>query len=159
MPWNIYCNVNATISPKDKLPRESKKQGAARTGPQNESVFERNLIEIEPLASEILANCGAYYKETTKRNFNGTVLGYVTAVSASGLIEYFFHYNTLHFQYSGILMVMMWRNCLLKNLTLYHRYGFKLFVRLKSTLLRVLTILMMDGYVMFVEKVKLLEVQ
>ena len=50
-------------------------------GPQDRSVYERNLVDNEPLASDIIAESGAYYKETSLKNFNGTVLGYVTPVS------------------------------------------------------------------------------
>lgn len=42
------------------------------------SVFERNLIQEDPLAVEILEHSGAYCKDTKDRHFNGSILGYVT---------------------------------------------------------------------------------
>lgn len=43
------------------------------------NVFDRGLVDDEePLGKDILVESGAYYKDTTDRNFNGTVLGYVT---------------------------------------------------------------------------------
>lgn len=70
----------ATISPGDKN-KNQQKTIKAKKGPVDESVFERKLIDLEPSPQEILVENAAYCKSVGKRNFNGTVLGYVTPVS------------------------------------------------------------------------------
>lgn len=79
----IASFVSATINPAKNKKTKQKTQAEAKinVGPQEKSVYERNLVENEPLASEILAESGTYYRETSLKNFNGTVLGYVTPVS------------------------------------------------------------------------------
>lgn len=48
-------------------------------GPIDLSVFDRNLVDDdEALAKEVIVESGAYYKDTSDRQFNGTILGYVT---------------------------------------------------------------------------------
>lgn len=49
-------------------------------GPVEKNVFERLLVEQEPLASSIISEGKTYFKDTSVKNFNGTVLGYVTPV-------------------------------------------------------------------------------
>lgn len=71
--------VDSTISPGDKSQKQPKPL-KLKTGPRDESVFDLDLIDIEPSAKEILINNGAYYKDTSARRFNGTVLGFVTPV-------------------------------------------------------------------------------
>ncbi|XP_013101378.1 chitinase domain-containing protein 1 [Stomoxys calcitrans] len=78
----LACYISlavATITP-------GKKQTApkVKTGPSDLSVFDLDLIQQEPTSKEILINCGAYYKDTTVRNFNGTVLGFVTPWNSHG---------------------------------------------------------------------------
>ncbi|CAG2111811.1 unnamed protein product [Medioppia subpectinata] len=54
-------------------------------GPVNESLVDRNLIVTNPKVKEILREYNAYNLETTSvRNFNGTVLGYVTPWNSRG---------------------------------------------------------------------------
>lgn len=73
--------VDATLSPsnKNKKPK-SGKDIKVKSGPQPDSVFDRNLVEEEPMARDIIVENAAYYKDTKNRLFNGTVLGYVTPV-------------------------------------------------------------------------------
>lgn len=76
-------SIGTTISPsskgkKGKTPKELK----INVGPIGESVFDRGLIDDEPMSNDILIENGAYYKHTNVRNFNNTVLGYVTPVSS-----------------------------------------------------------------------------
>lgn len=82
--------VSATINPAKNKKGKQKTQAEVKIkindGPHEKSVYERNLVDNEPLASEIIAESGTYYKETSLKNFNGTVLGYVTPV-----IYRFFH--------------------------------------------------------------------
>lgn len=82
--WILYSclitnNLEATISPGDKSQKQPKPL-KLKTGPREESVFDLDLIDIEPSAKEILINSGSYYKDTTLRHFNGTILGFVTPV-------------------------------------------------------------------------------
>lgn len=81
----ILCEVHCTLSPSNKSKKGNKtgkeKELNIKVGAQRYSVFDRNLIEDEPSARDILVECGSYYKDTENRLFNGTVLGYVTSVS------------------------------------------------------------------------------
>lgn len=82
--WILYVyitisSVVGTISPGDKSQKQPKLL-KVKTGPRDESVFDLDLIDIEPSAKEVLINSGSYYKDTKVRNFNGTVLGFVTPV-------------------------------------------------------------------------------
>lgn len=76
----IFVNVflsESTLSPtrnKDKI-RDVKR------GPIDVSVFDRNLISDKPNSKEILRENQAYFENTDVKNFNGTILGYVTPVS------------------------------------------------------------------------------
>lgn len=75
-------SIDTTISPsskgkKSKQPKELK----VIAGPVTDNVFDRGLVDDEPLANDILMEHSAYYRDTAIRNFNGTVLGYVTPVS------------------------------------------------------------------------------
>ncbi|XP_055386382.1 chitinase domain-containing protein 1 [Condylostylus longicornis] len=65
-----------TIAPSKKKAKE--KELKIKKGPQDLNVYERNLVEEEPAAKEILVENAAYYKDTGKKNFNGTILGYIT---------------------------------------------------------------------------------
>lgn len=79
----ILCEiawVGTTISPSSKG-KKVKAPKEIKTGAVDASVFDRNLVEEEPLANDILIENGAYYKDTSIRLFNSTVLGYVTPVS------------------------------------------------------------------------------
>lgn len=72
----------ATISPGDKSKSQQKVLKAKnKKGPVDESVYERKLIDTDPSPQEILVEHAAYCKHVDQRNFNGTVLGYVTPVS------------------------------------------------------------------------------
>lgn len=70
----------ATISPGDKN-KNQQKTVKVRKGPIEDNVFERKLIDEEPSPQSIIVESGAYCKNTERRMFNGTVLGYVTPVS------------------------------------------------------------------------------
>jgi chitinase domain-containing protein 1 len=80
----LIASASATINP-SKNKKNKQKTGddvKEKSGPQEKSVYERNLVDNEPLASDIIAEAGTYFKETGLKNFNGTVLGYVTPVSS-----------------------------------------------------------------------------
>lgn len=83
--WLVACVagpfVGGTISPSDKGKKsKAAKELEASSGPVGKSVFDRNLIEDEPFARDILAEHAAYFQNTSARNFDGSVLGYVTPV-------------------------------------------------------------------------------
>ncbi|XP_037033847.1 chitinase domain-containing protein 1 [Bradysia coprophila] len=84
----LLCEVHCTLSPSNKSKKGSKtgkdKDFKIKLGPQQFSVFDRNLIEDEPSARDILVESGSYYEETENRLFNGTVLGYVTSWNNHG---------------------------------------------------------------------------
>lgn len=81
----LICSVSSTINPSKNKKGKQKSQTAAdvkiNKGPQLLSVYDRNLVDNEPLASDIVAEANTYYKERSVKNFNGTLLGYVTPVS------------------------------------------------------------------------------
>ncbi|XP_075152381.1 chitinase domain-containing protein 1 [Haematobia irritans] len=74
------CLASATITPGGKKQTELK----VKSGPLDSSVFDLNLIQQEPISKDILENGGAYYKHTNIKNFNGTVLGFVTPWNSHG---------------------------------------------------------------------------
>lgn len=81
----ITC-ISATINPsKNKKAKQKtsteKVDLKIKKGAQDESVYERSLVDNEPLASDILIESNTYYKDTSLKNFNGTLLGYVTPVN------------------------------------------------------------------------------
>lgn len=81
----FITNISATINPSKtkKAKQKSSKEVNLKinNGAQDKSVYERNLVDNEPLAAEILAEANTYYKETSLKNFDGILLGYVTPVS------------------------------------------------------------------------------
>lgn len=73
--------TGATLSPSDIKNKGKKvKELKTKQGPQANSVFERGLVQQEPSAKDILVENAAYHEETSLKNFNGKVLGYVTPV-------------------------------------------------------------------------------
>lgn len=76
--------VESTISPSDKGKKaKSQREIKANSGPVDQNVIERKLIEDEPSAKDILAESATYYQNTSARLFDGQVLAYVTPVSMS----------------------------------------------------------------------------
>lgn len=78
----ITCS-SATLGPsktkkgKQKISQDIK----INDGPVYENVFERGLVTEDLLANRIVAEANTYFVDTSIKNFNGTVLGYVTPVS------------------------------------------------------------------------------
>lgn len=129
----------STLNPsknKSKSKQKAKEVLNAKSGPQESSVYERNLVVQEPLASDILTEANTYYKETSLKNFNGSVLGYVTPVS----IERFSHLpNQKSNLFSGTLTVTMLPKRLAPNSTSSHRYGYRFLEKaMQNTKLEVL---------------------
>lgn len=74
--------VESTISPSDKGKKaKSQRELKVNSGRIDQNVIERNLIEDEPAAKDILIENAAYYQNTSARLFDGPVLVYVTPVS------------------------------------------------------------------------------
>lgn len=84
----LYYNFSyATISPgKSGKSSKSKPSYRERKGPVNLSVIERNLVQEEPSIKDIISNYQTFHDDTSRRYFNGTVLGYVTPVSSNSFI-------------------------------------------------------------------------
>lgn len=97
--------VESTISPSDKGKKaKASKELKVNSGPIDQNVIERNLIEDEPSAKDILVENAAYYQNTSARLFDGPVLVYVTPVSANKIIGnfYYFHANNIQwFQWNN----------------------------------------------------------
>lgn len=101
----LVVTVSATINPSKNKKNKQKQSDTVkvRSGPQEKNVYERKLVDNEPLASDIIAESGTYYKETGLKNFNGTVLGYVTPVSSH---RFFFH-QRIFFLISNLSLCLM----------------------------------------------------
>lgn len=94
----LIAHASATINPSKNKKVKQKSQPevtkvVVNKGPVERSVYERNLVDNEPLSSEILSEAHTYYHETSLKNFNGTLLGYVTPV----IKLKFFHRFSLNF--------------------------------------------------------------
>lgn len=79
----LMCLValcGATLTP-SKKGKKVTKEVKTKKGAQSKNVFDRNLIEEEPAARDILLEHATYYRDTDLKLFSGTVLGYVTPVS------------------------------------------------------------------------------
>ncbi|CAO1409059.1 unnamed protein product [Diamesa hyperborea] len=82
----IISTVSATLSPsKTKKGKQQKdKELILKVGPVEKNVYERELVIEEPTGNSIVIESGTYFKETGLKNFNGTVLGYVTPWNSHG---------------------------------------------------------------------------
>lgn len=84
---------NATLAPPDKNKKtKAVKEFKVNKGPVEKNVFERNLVQDEPLAESIIKNSGTYYKNTSVRLFDGPTLGFVTPVNMF-LLLLLYHYS------------------------------------------------------------------
>ncbi|ALC38211.1 CG8460 [Drosophila busckii] len=83
--FGLLCSqqVLCTLTPDNKAKTKQKDSKYLR-GPQDLDVFGLDLISPEPTAKDILMHHNAYYKDTSLRNFNSTVLGYVTPWNSHG---------------------------------------------------------------------------
>lgn len=78
--------ANATLAPPKKGERtKTTKEVKLNAGPVNQNVIDRNLVEDEPSAKDIITESGTYYKDTKNRLFPGPTLGFVTPVSLTTL--------------------------------------------------------------------------
>lgn len=77
--------TSATLNPSKNKKGKSKATPEAKvnSGAVDKNVFDRNLVEIEPQSTSIISEANTYYRETGLKNFNGTVLGYVTPVKST----------------------------------------------------------------------------
>lgn len=65
----------------NKKTKASAKEPKLNGGPQEQNVFERDLVQEEPSSRDIYTEHATYSKHTDVQQFSGTVLGYVTPVS------------------------------------------------------------------------------
>ncbi|XP_056637560.1 chitinase domain-containing protein 1 [Diorhabda sublineata] len=73
--------VVSTLTPKSVKNKEKKSKTTnekLRLGPQNYTVFNKNLVKEYPTSKEIITNHQAFFREVDEYNFDGIVLGYVT---------------------------------------------------------------------------------
>lgn len=74
----IVFSIEATLTPKSR--KNLKTSKSYKAGPQNRSVFDRNLVSAKTSPKDILDNNKAYFREVDNYNFEGQVLGYITPV-------------------------------------------------------------------------------
>lgn len=74
----VLCSIEATLTPKSR--KNQKLLKSYRSGPQNRTVYDRNLVTENTSPKEILNNNKAYFREVDNYNFEGQVLGYITPV-------------------------------------------------------------------------------
>lgn len=84
----LIALVDSTLYPTDAKKKQKTKKKEKKdhlklkSGPEDYSVFDKNLIQEEPNPDDILIHNAAYFKDTTYRRFTeGKTLGYVTPVS------------------------------------------------------------------------------
>jgi chitinase domain-containing protein 1 len=69
----LFATVSATLNPsknkKGKQKTEKVVNIKVNKGPQEKSVYERNLVDNEPLATDIIREAHAYYHDTSLKNF------------------------------------------------------------------------------------------
>ncbi|XP_054157991.1 chitinase domain-containing protein 1-like [Oppia nitens] len=79
----LITNCLATLSQSSRTAKP--KSYVEPKEPVNESLYDRNLVITNPKVKDILREHKAYnLQSTTVRNFNGTVLGYVTPWNSKG---------------------------------------------------------------------------
>lgn len=79
----VAAVVNGTLYPSD-IKRQIVKpmrEFILRTGPVDKNVIDRHLVEEEPSPEDIIIESGAYFKDTSLKNFKGTLLAYLQPVS------------------------------------------------------------------------------
>jgi len=77
----LAISVHSTLTPNSKKSKKNPPEVKMNSGPVNLDVFERGLVDAEPQSLSIIQEANTYYRETSLKNFNGTVLGYVTPVN------------------------------------------------------------------------------
>ncbi|CAH1377110.1 unnamed protein product [Tenebrio molitor] len=77
--------ADATLTPKSRKEKTPDvKFAKIKTGPQNLTVFHRNLVSEGTSPREILQNYQGYFREIDNYQFDGLVLGYVTPWNNEG---------------------------------------------------------------------------
>lgn len=76
----LISSAHSTLNPKSKKSKKNSSEVKTNSGPVSLSVFERGFVDAEPQAVNIIQEANTYFQETGIKNFNGTVLGYVTPV-------------------------------------------------------------------------------
>lgn len=102
---------SATLTPSKRGKRVAKEL-KAKQGPQSHSVIDRNLVEEEPVGRDILLEHAAYCRDTDRKLFDGTVLGYVTPVGLGNLHMGFIDkilFCAIHLIFSGTITATTWQ--------------------------------------------------
>uniref|UniRef100_A0A182KB93 Chitinase domain-containing protein 1 n=1 Tax=Anopheles christyi TaxID=43041 RepID=A0A182KB93_9DIPT len=68
----------ATLSPSDKNKNKKVKELKVKSGPQPTNVYDRELVQGEPSAKDIIVENAAFFQDTSLKLFEGKVLGFVT---------------------------------------------------------------------------------
>lgn len=93
----LFCIISlasTTLAPKDRQKKGLKQKDVIiKSGPQDENVFDKQLVDMEPSSRDIMVENAAYYRNTKNRLFNGTVLGYVTPVCIDKIFIFQFRYT------------------------------------------------------------------
>lgn len=114
---SLIIYADATLAPPKKGERgKSAKAIKVNAGPVFQNVFDRNLVEDEPFAADIITESGTYYNDTKSRLFHGPTLGFVTPVRTLHLLLIKF-FSNICLLISGTNMVTMLRRYSVLNLT------------------------------------------
>ncbi|XP_052893647.1 chitinase domain-containing protein 1 [Anopheles moucheti] len=74
----IHREAFGTLSPSDKNKNKKVKELKVKVGPQPTNVYDRDLVQGEPSAKDIIVENAAYFQDTSLKLFEGKVLGFVT---------------------------------------------------------------------------------
>jgi len=81
----VVPDNDCTLSKSDRKKKPTKKSDVRSVGPLDQTVYERGLVTTNlKHPSEVIANFAGYGRDTSLRNFDGHVLGYVTPWNGDG---------------------------------------------------------------------------
>uniref|UniRef100_A0A0P4Y7A4 Chitinase domain-containing protein 1 n=1 Tax=Daphnia magna TaxID=35525 RepID=A0A0P4Y7A4_9CRUS len=80
----ILHSVDSTLSKNDPKKTKSKPSVIIKEHPQEETVFERELVNVKTTATEILSDYKVYSSKTSERRIKKAVLGYITPWNGHG---------------------------------------------------------------------------
>lgn len=82
-----------TLSPRtEKTGKKDKAKIESKKGSVSQDVFQRHFVTRDPKGHDIIREAGLYFENTTRRQFSGDVLGYITPWNNNGLeVSKLFH--------------------------------------------------------------------
>lgn len=122
--------ADSTLSPSDKGKKaKTQKEIKVNSGPIDRNVIERNLIEDEPAAKDIIIENAAYYRNTSSRLFDGPTLVYVTPVNIQlkGMSLRSMSDGELN-RFSGTITATTWQKFSAQSSIWCRRFGCRCFV-------------------------------